>query len=199
IIAHHVADDLRALAERSVGREVEAFHRVEHAPVHRLQTIAHIRQRPARDRRKRVREIALRQRLADRLIYNAPAFFRRTGNVVSHSWLHSETTAYFLERLNQSRPANPKRSIRRRLWSGIPSPRCSNTRLSRKYPAKANASATSPELSSASGSTRNGGSLRRTSACGAPASAVAARPVRGLTQAKPSVSPVTAQRVRSRP
>ena len=46
ITAHHVADHLGALAVLGVGGEALFPHRVEDAALHRLQAVAHVRQRP---------------------------------------------------------------------------------------------------------------------------------------------------------
>ena len=62
--ADHVADDLGAFLEAAVGIEPQLPHRVEDAPVHRLQPVAHIGQRPVHDGRERVGEIALLERVA---------------------------------------------------------------------------------------------------------------------------------------
>ena len=58
VVAHHVADDLRALAMLGVGGQVLLPHRVEDAALHRLQAVAHIGQRARGDDRERVIEIA---------------------------------------------------------------------------------------------------------------------------------------------
>ena len=58
VVAHHVADDLRALAVLGVGREVLLPHRVEDAALDGLQAVADVRQRARRDDRQRVVQIA---------------------------------------------------------------------------------------------------------------------------------------------
>ena len=66
VFAHHVADDAGGLAER-VRRIVAALlHRVEDAPVHRLQPVAHVGQRPAHDHAHRVIEVGAFHLLFDR-------------------------------------------------------------------------------------------------------------------------------------
>ena len=55
IFAQNVADDTRALAVRLIRRHAELVHRVEDAAVHRLEAIAHIRQRAGDDDRHRIR------------------------------------------------------------------------------------------------------------------------------------------------
>jgi hypothetical protein len=57
IVAHHLADDLGALGARAIGRVAGLVHGVEHAPVHRLQAVAHVRQRAAHDHAHRVVEV----------------------------------------------------------------------------------------------------------------------------------------------
>ena len=66
VAAHHVADDLRALAVLGVGGQVLLPHRVEDAALHRLQAVAHVGQRARRDDRERVVEIARLRRLVQR-------------------------------------------------------------------------------------------------------------------------------------
>ena len=58
VVAHHVADDLRALAVLGVGGEVLLPHRVEDAALHRLQAVADVGQRARGDDRQRVVEVA---------------------------------------------------------------------------------------------------------------------------------------------
>ncbi len=65
-VAHHVADDLGRLLERGAGVEAEQAHAVEDAPVHRLEPVARIGQRPVHDGRERIGEVALLERLAQR-------------------------------------------------------------------------------------------------------------------------------------
>src|SRR5713101_5197386 len=55
---HDVSDDLGALAMLDVGGEVLLPHRVEDAALNRLQAVADIRQRPRRNDRERVVEVA---------------------------------------------------------------------------------------------------------------------------------------------
>ena len=78
VVAHHVADDLRALAMPGVGGQVLLPHRVEDAALHRLQPVAHVGQRARRDDRQRVVEIARLRRLVqlDPLVGRTA---RRTG------------------------------------------------------------------------------------------------------------------------
>src|SRR5579871_5298561 len=64
--AHHLADDFRRLLWRPTRIEIEQPHAVEDTAMHRLQPIACVRQRAVHDGRKRVSEIALFQRIAQR-------------------------------------------------------------------------------------------------------------------------------------
>ncbi len=64
--AHHVADDLRALAVLRVGRQVLLPHRVEDAALHRLEAVADVGQRARRDDRQRVIQVARLRRLVQR-------------------------------------------------------------------------------------------------------------------------------------
>ena len=62
--AHDVADDLGALLERRAGIELEDVHPIEDAPMHRLQPVARVGQRPVHDGGERVGEVALLERFA---------------------------------------------------------------------------------------------------------------------------------------
>ena len=66
IAADDVADDAGALLETGARSETKLPHRVQQTPVHRLQAVARVRQRPADNRRDRVGQIALGDRLAER-------------------------------------------------------------------------------------------------------------------------------------
>ena len=63
-VAHSVADDLGAFAELALRLEAKLAHGIEQTPVHRLQPIAHIGQRPVHDGGECVSEVALFQGLA---------------------------------------------------------------------------------------------------------------------------------------
>ena len=66
VVAHHVADDLRALAVLGVGRQVLLPHRVEDAALHRLEPVAHVGQRARGDDRQRVVQVPRLRRLVQR-------------------------------------------------------------------------------------------------------------------------------------
>jgi hypothetical protein len=66
IAAHNVADDLRAFAVLRVSRQILLPHRVEDAALHRLQAVAHIRQRAGGNHRQRVIEIPTLRRFVER-------------------------------------------------------------------------------------------------------------------------------------
>ena len=61
-VAHHVADDLGALAVGGVRVQAQQAHHIKDAPVHRLHPVARVRQRAVHDGRQRVGEIALLKR-----------------------------------------------------------------------------------------------------------------------------------------
>src|SRR5690606_26930824 len=65
IFTDHIADDTRRLLVRLVVIVVQLAHRKQHATVHRLQTIAHIGQRPAYDDAHRIVQIGLLQFVFD--------------------------------------------------------------------------------------------------------------------------------------
>ena len=57
VLAHHFADDLGALARGAVGLQAHFVHPEQDAPVHRLEAVADIRQRPAHDHAHGVIEV----------------------------------------------------------------------------------------------------------------------------------------------
>ena len=65
--AHHVADEAGALLVRPVGAQPHLRRAVEDAPLHRLQPVADIRQRPADDDRHRVVQVRCPHLPVDRL------------------------------------------------------------------------------------------------------------------------------------
>ena len=77
VVAHHVADHLRALAVLGVGGQVLLPHRVEDAALHRLEAVAHVGQRARGDDRERVVEIAALRGLVQRDRVGKPAGRRR--------------------------------------------------------------------------------------------------------------------------
>ena len=79
-LPHHVADDARALRERAVGAVAAVVHRVDHPAVHRLQAVAHLRQRTSDDDAHRVVEVGalhleLQVDLLDAVAWNGYAGF----------------------------------------------------------------------------------------------------------------------------
>jgi hypothetical protein len=69
---HHVADDARALEPRPVGLQPGLVHCVQHAPVHRLQPVAHVRERTRDDHAHRVVEEARAHLLLELARLDAP-------------------------------------------------------------------------------------------------------------------------------
>ena len=65
VLAHHVADDARRLAERLVVGVAALVHGEEDAPVHRLQPVAHVGQGAGDDHAHRVVEIGALHLLLD--------------------------------------------------------------------------------------------------------------------------------------
>ena len=57
VLAHHLADDLRALDVLAVGPQAHLVHHVQDAPVDGLQAVPHVGQRAPDDDRHRVVEI----------------------------------------------------------------------------------------------------------------------------------------------
>ena len=66
IVAHHLADDLRALRVRPGRPQPELVHRVQNAPVHGLQAVAHVGQRAPDDHRHGVVEVRRAHLLLER-------------------------------------------------------------------------------------------------------------------------------------
>ena len=59
VFPEHVADDPGAFDVRPVPRDVGFMHRVQHAAMHRLQSVTHIGKRPADDHAHRVIEVGM--------------------------------------------------------------------------------------------------------------------------------------------
>ena len=88
VVAHHVTDDLGALAMFGVGGEILLPHRVEDAALDRLQPVAYVGKRPRGDDRERVVEIPDLRRFVERDRLRlarssaAPCLHHRTAIVV---------------------------------------------------------------------------------------------------------------------
>src|SRR4029078_962750 len=65
VVAHHLADDAGALDERPGPRQAVLTHRVQAAPVHRLEPVLDQRQRPADDHAHRVVDVGALHLLLD--------------------------------------------------------------------------------------------------------------------------------------
>jgi hypothetical protein len=84
VVAHHVADDPRALEEATIRPVPAVVHRVQDADVDRLQAVADVGQRTADDDRHRiVEEAALHLDLDVNGLDPAPSFRRsvRRGHI----------------------------------------------------------------------------------------------------------------------
>ena len=57
--AHHVADDAGAFLVTLAGIKAQNAHGVNDTPMHRLQPVAHVRQRPAHNSGQRIGEVSL--------------------------------------------------------------------------------------------------------------------------------------------
>ena len=57
ILTQHLADDPGGLAMRLIGPHPQIVHRIENPPLHRLQSVARVRQRAGDDHAHRVVEI----------------------------------------------------------------------------------------------------------------------------------------------
>ena len=83
VVAHHVADDLGALAMLGVGGQVLLPHRVEDAALHRLEPVAHVGQRARGDDRQRVVQISRLRRFVQR---DAGAVVKIRRRPADHRW-----------------------------------------------------------------------------------------------------------------
>ena len=63
VLTDDVAHDARAFLEARAGVELELAHGVNHAPVHGLEAVAHVGQRPVHDGGKGVSQVALFKRI----------------------------------------------------------------------------------------------------------------------------------------
>ena len=87
VLADHVADDAGRLLVGPVPVVIELVHRVQHAPVHRLQAVARIRQRAAHDHAHGVIEVAAPHFLFET---DGQGFFGELGHV-GGDWTRRET------------------------------------------------------------------------------------------------------------
>ncbi len=85
VFPHHVAHDARGFAVRLVGRPARFHHRIEDPPVHRLEPVAHVGERPAHDHRHRVVEVGAAHLLLDRHRHDVVV---RTFGVVAWFFAH---------------------------------------------------------------------------------------------------------------
>ena len=72
VVAHDVADDVRRLLVRPVRLHAGLVHAPQHAPVHRLEPVAHVGQRAADDHAHRVVEVARAHLLLELARLDAP-------------------------------------------------------------------------------------------------------------------------------
>ena len=92
--ADHVADHARAFLEAGGGIEAQLLHRVDQPPMHRLQPVAHVRQRARHDGGERIGEIALGERIGERRVLDL------AGQIVRHPGLRDcrEVTVHVVAR-----------------------------------------------------------------------------------------------------
>ena len=67
IVAHHIAADLGRLAKAPIRGKAQFAHRIEDSAVNRLETVTRVRQGAVHNCRKRIGQIAIAQRAAQRL------------------------------------------------------------------------------------------------------------------------------------
>ena len=72
VLTHHLADDEGALAVRPVRLQREVVHRVQHPPVHGLEPVADVGQRPADDHAHRVIEVRAAHLLRQLALFDPP-------------------------------------------------------------------------------------------------------------------------------
>ena len=111
VAAHHVADDRRALAVLGVGEEPLLPHRVEDAALHRLQAVAHVGQRAARDDGERVVQVPRLRDLVERR--RSPRGSARRGRPVA-----SPSPRFLRVAAGRARRPSPRSSSR--LISSLP-------------------------------------------------------------------------------
>ena len=82
IVAARITGNFRALVRLAVGREAQPLeHDVQDATLHRLKTVAHVRQRARRDDRHRVVQVPPPRLLTERHIVNAIFGFITVTNI----------------------------------------------------------------------------------------------------------------------
>jgi multiple antibiotic resistance protein len=82
ILTHHVADDARRLAYLLVPVVAALMHGIENAAVHRLEAVAHIRQRPADDHAHGVIEIVVAGQSVLNVLGISVSAFRVAGGIL---------------------------------------------------------------------------------------------------------------------
>ena len=89
ILAEHVADDGRALLVRAARHQSELVHRVQHAPMHRLEAVAHVGQCARHDHAHRVVDERLPDLVVDQARKNAFAIVRSSHDSATLGGLHN--------------------------------------------------------------------------------------------------------------
>ena len=84
VVAHRLADDLGALAVAAGRVEAQLAHGIENAPMHGLEAVAHVGQRPVHDGGERVGQVALFQRILELHGLDRPRRFENRG--FCHGW-----------------------------------------------------------------------------------------------------------------
>jgi hypothetical protein len=102
-VPHHAADDVRALAERPVRLQPRLVHREQHAPVHRLEPVAHVRQRPPHDHAHRVIEVRRLHLLLEPPRLDGPARQLVNAQVKSTPGVKPEPRSFYTSRFVTSR------------------------------------------------------------------------------------------------
>src|SRR4051794_20454397 len=196
-LADHVANHAGALFKRRAGIEPQLLHRIQQPPVHRLETVACIRQRAVHDCRERVCEVALLERVAQRNLFRAVSW--RGNQLLAHG-------RELLPSLPGNKPAASEVILRvrprhrqhqapmARAWLRARAPRKlarasaslwslgSRTWRMRKDPVRAKpATTSSKDTSPTDGSRRNTGNMSTLSFHGSPARRETARPDFGET------------------
>ena len=120
IAAHHLAHHLGAFAGAGVGVQPHLAHGVEHASLHGLEAIAHVRKRPVGDDAERIGQVAAAERLGQRLV-DDPVAGRRCGGGVGHGESRGEICPTLRRRLRRV-AAHPGPSTSRSSWPGLSGP-----------------------------------------------------------------------------
>ena len=108
VLTHHLADHTRALVPAAVRPVATVEHRVQDPPVHRLQPVPRIRQRPPHDHAHRVVQVGLLDLVLQ--IHRLPAIRRLVSHITHRStpsFVSRDTSPCMLILVHPSSPTRP--------------------------------------------------------------------------------------------